>query len=91
LHPQLSRRFNDYGYELSHIYQGETRKGFVYTNYDPGIKYINLTLFSEEKIETFVFYVSLRDTGEEFGKVDFDTIYSMDEYSTYDNENDFFA
>jgi len=89
MHPQLSRRFNDYGFELSHIYPGETRKGFVYTNYDPGIKYINLTLFSEEKIETFVFYVSLRDTGEEFGMVDFDTIYSMDEYSTYDNENDF--
>lgn len=89
VHPQLSERFNDYGYELSKISPGETRKGFVYTNFDPGIKYVNISLFSEEKIETFIFYIVLYEALEEYNKIDFDTIYSLDEYVSYDNENDF--
>jgi len=89
VHPQLSKRFNEYGYELSRIYPGETRKGFVYTNFDPGIKYVNVSLFSEEKIERFVFYIYLYEASEEYNKVDFDVIYSKDKYVIYDNENDF--
>jgi len=89
VHPQLSKRLNDYGYEFSKINPGETRKGFVYTNFDPGIKYVNVDLFSEEKIETFVFYIVLYDANEEFEGVNFDIIYSIDEYVSYSNENDF--
>ncbi|MGI9534508.1 MAG: LssY C-terminal domain-containing protein [Thermodesulfobacteriota bacterium] len=89
VHPQLSDRFNDYGYELSKIFPGETRKGFLYTNFDPGIKYINVNLFSEEKIETFVFYLLLRDASEEFYQINFDIIYSDEEFTNYENENDF--
>lgn len=89
VHPQLSERFNDYGYELSEINPGETRKGFVYTNFDPGIKYVNVDLFSEEKIETFIFYIVLYEALEEYKDIDFDTIYSTDEYTSYSNENDF--
>ena len=89
VHPQLSERFNKYGYELARIYPGETRKGFVYTNFDPGIKYINVSLFSEEKIETFVFYLRLSDAIEHYNEINFDTIYSPDEYTDYENDNDF--
>jgi len=91
VHPQLSERFNDYGYEFSKILPGETRKGFVYTNFDPGIKYVNISLFSEEKIETFIFYIVLYEALEEYNEIDFDIIYSSDEYVTYDNENDFIS
>jgi LssY C-terminus len=89
VHPQLSKRFNDYGFELSKILPGETENGFVYTNFDPGIKYVNISLFSEEKIESFIFYIVLYDALEEYDDIDFDIIYSTDEYTSYSNENDF--
>jgi len=89
VHPQLSERFNKYGYELDVINPGESQNGFVYTNFDPGIKYVNITLFSEEIIETFVFYLVLGDARDEFNEVDFNIIYTDDEYKNYYNENDF--
>ena len=89
VHPQLSDRFNKYGYELSRIYPGETRNGFVYTNFDPGIKYINVTLFSEEKMETFVFYLLVGDAREEFNDINFDIIYSTDEFIYITDDNNF--
>ena len=89
VHPQLSERFNKYGYELTEIKPGENNKGFVYTNFDPGIKFVNITLFSEETIETFVFYLVLGDARKEFNEIDFNIIYPDDEYKNYNNENDF--
>ena len=89
IHPQLSERFNKYGYELTEIKPGKNNNGFVYTNFDPGIKYVNITLFSEETIETFVFYLVLGDARNEFNEIDFNIIYADDEYKNYNNENDF--
>ena len=89
VHPQLGKRFNDYGYELSRIYPGDTKKGFLYTNFDPGIKYINVTLFSEENIETFVFYLLLSDVIEDYRKIDFNDIYPQTEFTEYEDETDF--
>ena len=89
VHPQLSERFNNYGYELTEIKPGENKKGFVYTNFDPGIKFVNITLFSEETIETFVFYLVLGDARDEFNEIDFNIIYPDDEYKNYYNENHF--
>jgi len=89
IHPQLSERFNKYGFEFKRINPGETREGFVYTNFDPGIKYINITLAGYTTIETFVFYLVLDDSKEEFEKIDFTKIYSENEIANYTDENEF--
>jgi len=88
VHPELSERFNKYGFELARIYPGETRNGFVFTNFDPGIKFVNVSMFSEDSIETFVFYLVLGDARDEFKKIDFNSIYSEEEYTKYTNEGD---
>jgi len=88
VHPQLSERFNKYGYELDVIKVGETKNGFVYTNFDPGIKYVNITLYSEETIETFVFYLVLGDARDEFNEIDFNIIYRDDEIKLYYKEDE---
>ena len=89
VHPQLSERFNSYGFELKEINPGETHNGFVYTNFDPGIKYINITLAGEELLETFVFYLVLADAREYYDQIDFENIYTKDQVVDYDNENAF--
>ncbi len=89
VHPQLSDRFNNYGFEFKRINPGETREGFVYTNFDPGIKYINITLAGYTTFETFVFYLVLDDSEEEFEKIDFTTIYTENEITDCTSENKF--
>ena len=86
VHPQLSERFNNYGFEFKRINPGETREGFVYTNFDPGIKYINITLAGYTTLETFVFYLVLADSKDEFEKIDFTKIYTDEQIVNYENE-----
>lgn len=88
VHPQLSERFNNYGFEIDNIKPGETKNGFVYTNFDPGIKFVNITLIAEDNVETFIFYHVIAEARETVNEIDFGLIYTDDQFVKYKTEDE---
>ncbi len=54
--------------------------GFFYSNWDPGVKYIHIVLYSEEDVQNFSFYQEIPGLKLDYQKVDFDNIYEKDEF-----------
>jgi len=54
---------------------GETRKGFVFTNYQHGTKGFSLDVFANREAHSFTFFVPMPGFTPDFAKVDFATLY----------------
>ena len=61
------------------IRPGEENSGFVYTNLEPGLKYLNLGIYSDQNYQTFQFTAHVPGLETDYSKVDFDSLYG-DEY-----------
>jgi hypothetical protein len=65
---------------------GETVSGFIHTNADPGLKYINVTLIGFEGPVTFHFVVQVPGIKADYEEVDLDALYSPNEIVDCDEE-----
>lgn len=61
-----------------HIKPGETNSGFVYTNLEPGYKYLNIGIYSRQNYETFQFIAEVPGLETDYGNVDFSNLYEDD-------------
>jgi len=64
----------------------ETVSGFIHTNADPGLKYINVSLVGFEGMESFHFVVEVPGIKADYQEVDLDALYSPDEIVNCDEE-----
>jgi hypothetical protein len=67
---------------------GKKESGFVYSNLDPGIKYVNVTLYGLNRLERFIFYFEVPGVQTDYKTVDFDSLYSEDEIVDYQDEGE---
>ena len=63
---------------------GETRKGFVFTNYRPGTKGFSLDIFANRAAHNFTFFVPMPGFTPDFQNVDFAAIYDPETQRTLD-------
>jgi len=80
--------FDENAIALEFILPGYSRKGFVYTNLDPGIKFVNVTLFEVENTENFLFYFEVPGITADDEQVDFTTLYTSEELIHIDSEEE---
>ena len=59
-----------------YIPPGGVSEGFVYTNIDPGIKFVNVTLYGPKRIESFPFLFEVPGITTDYQRVDFDRFYT---------------
>jgi len=71
--------FDENAIELEFILPGHRRKGFVYTNLDPGVKFVNVTLYEVENTENFFFYFEVPGVTPDDEYVDFSSLYTDEE------------
>ncbi|MEQ9618458.1 MAG: LssY C-terminal domain-containing protein [Deltaproteobacteria bacterium] len=88
LNRKMDEHFSEHSIEVEYIIPGEKDKGFVYSNLDPGIKYVNVTLYQLDRIERFVFLFEVPGIQPDYQNVDFEELYSNDEIVNIENEND---
>jgi len=75
------------GMEFSRfIPPSETVSGFILTETDPGLKYINVTLIGFEGLEAFHFVVEVPGIKADYQEVDLDALYAPDEIVNCDEE-----
>lgn len=67
---------------------GETSEGFVYTNIDPGIKFVNVTLYGPKRIESFPFLFEVPGIRADYHRVDFEGLYSSDVIVNVEDEEE---
>ncbi|MDA2920547.1 LssY C-terminal domain-containing protein [Desulfobacterota bacterium AH_259_B03_O07] len=67
---------------------GGEKSGFIYTRRDPGIKYLNVMLYGPKNKQTFVYYFEIPGIRTDYQRVDFDAIYSKDEFIDLKNEDE---
>jgi len=66
---------------LSHIVSPhETSSGFIYTNMDPGLKYVNVSLLGLAGVKSFRMVVKVPGIRADYQEVDFQTLYTPEEY-----------
>lgn len=80
--------FDENSIELEFILPGYRRKGFVYTNLDPGLKFVNVTLFEIESTQNFFFYFEVPGVTPDDEHVDFSTLYTSEEIINIDSEEE---
>ncbi len=80
--------FDENAIALEFILPGYSRKGFVYTNLDPGMKFVNVTLFEVEDTENFLFYFEVPGITPDDEQVDFTTLYTSEELIHVDSEEE---
>ena len=78
LNTEIKRYFNKRSINRD-IPPGGVESGFVYTRKDPGVKYVNVMLYSPGIKETFVFYLEVPGLKTDFERVDFDSLYPDNE------------
>lgn len=54
-----------------YIPSGGEAEGFVYTNIDPGVKFVNVTLYGPKRIESFPFLFEVPGITTDYQRVDF--------------------
>jgi len=57
------------------IQPGETASGLVYTNYQKGLKYVEVDLRGEEKVYRMAFQIEIRGYQLDYHQVDWDNLY----------------
>jgi hypothetical protein len=65
---------------------GETISGFIQTNMDPGLKYVNVTLIGLEGTETFHFVVEVPGIKADYQEVDLEALYTPHDMVDCDEE-----
>jgi LssY C-terminus len=84
---KISEYFNRHSINRE-IPAGGELSGFFYTNWDPGVKYLNVSVFGEDKEQSFVFYFVIPGIKLDYQRVNWDSLYKKDEYVNYENEDD---
>ncbi|MEQ9618459.1 MAG: LssY C-terminal domain-containing protein [Deltaproteobacteria bacterium] len=84
---EINEYFNEHGIGRM-IPAGGELSGFFYTNWDPGVKYLNVSVFGEDREENFLFYLEIPGITIDFQRVDWDSIYGEEEFVDYQNEDD---
>ncbi len=64
----------------------ETVSGFILTEADPGLKYVNVTLIGFEGLESYHFVVEVPGIKADYEEVDLDALYAPDEIVNCDEE-----
>jgi LssY-like putative type I secretion system component LssY len=85
---EMDEQFSKYGIQIEFIMPGERDSGFVYTNLDPGLKFVNVTLYEIDGTENFFFYFEVPGIQPDYENVDFSSLYTKDEIVRIDNETD---
>ena len=83
---EMDEQFSKYGIQIEFVMPGERDKGFVYTNLDPGLKFVNVTLYEIDGTENFFFYFEVPGIQPDYENVDFPTLYTKDELVYIDDE-----
>jgi hypothetical protein len=65
---------------------GETVSGFIHTNMDPGIKYVNVSMFGSKGMKTFHFVVEAPGIKADYQEVDLKSLYAPEAYITCDEQ-----
>jgi hypothetical protein len=63
-------------------------EGFVYTNIDPGIKFVNVTLYGPKRIESFPFLFEVPGITTDYQRVDFEKLVSDDQIVSIEDEEE---
>jgi len=85
---EMDEQFSKYGIQIEFIMPGERDKGFVYTNLDPGLKFVNVTLYEIDGTENFFFYFEVPGIQPDYENVDFTALYTEDELVHIDDEEE---
>jgi hypothetical protein len=64
----------------------ETVSGFIFTNMDPGLKYVNVTLAGFEGLKPFYFLCKVPGIKADYEEVDLDVLYAPGEYVDCDEQ-----
>jgi len=67
-----------------------TRSGFVFSNLKLGTKEVRVHLFSERRVENFLFYVTVPGLKVDWLRTDFETLYEEDEILHLTTEQELF-
>lgn len=62
--------------------------GFFYAEWDPGLKYLNVSVYSEDQQHNFMFYFEIPGIKLDYQRIDWDTLYKENEYVDYDTEEE---
>jgi hypothetical protein len=87
LNRQIADYFNKRSMERV-IPPGGVESGFVYTRKDPGVKYVNVMLYSPGIKKTFVFYLEVPGIKTDYGRVDFYSLYPENEIVDIEEEDE---
>jgi hypothetical protein len=71
-----------------YIPSGGEAEGFVYTNIDPGIKFVNVTLYGPKRIESFPFLFEVPGITTDYQRVDFKRLNSNNEMVNIETEGE---
>jgi hypothetical protein len=86
---EMDKYFNKLGMHVEYVSPGEEEKGFVFSNMDPGIKYVEVTLYCFTRIDKFVFYFEVPGFQGDYDLVDWQKLYTENKFVNYDNEQEF--
>lgn len=85
---QMNQYFHDQALGL-YVSPNQVRSGYVFTNLNLGTKIFNVDILGEdEKFRTFTFFITVPGLGVSHQDVDLDTLYSRDEFASYDDEDE---
>lgn len=72
-----------------YVSPGNVRSGFVFTNLDLGTKAFNVDIFGgDNQVRTFTFFISVPGLRVSHQDVNFEKLYSRDEFVSYDNADE---
>jgi hypothetical protein len=63
-----------------------TVSGFIHTNMDPGLKYVNVTLLGFEGLESYHFVVEVPGIKADYQEVNLETLYAPEDYIDCDEQ-----
>ncbi len=84
---KMDEHFTEYGIDLEIIDPKSEISGIVFTNIDPGIKYVNVVVAGGETTERFLFYFEVPGIQADYVAVDLDAIYEKDQMTNYTDAN----
>jgi len=86
---EMDKYYNKLGMHVEYVSPGEVEKGFVFSNMDPGIKYVEVTLYCFTRIDKFVFYFEVPGFQGDYDLVDWQALYSENKFIDYYDEEKF--
>jgi hypothetical protein len=87
LNELIDQYFQEQAFD-GYIPPGSASEGFVYTNIDPGIKFVNVTLYGPKRIESFPFLFEVPGITTDYQRVDFEKLHSYNEAVNIEDEEE---